>query len=54
MKCLIIGVVLNATTGEPTNDTSKATLFYFLKGTENTFTNTEMVFEEQESKDKKR
>ncbi len=50
----VVGVVLNATTGEPTNDTSKATLFYFLKGTENTFTNTEMVFEEQESKDKKR
>ena len=30
----VVGVVLDAVNGVPTNDTSKATLFYFVKGTE--------------------
>ena len=30
----VIGVILNAITGEPTNDVSKQTMFYYIKGTE--------------------
>ncbi len=30
----VVGVVLDAVNGVPTNDTTKATLFYFVKGTE--------------------
>ncbi len=30
----VVGVVLDAVSGKPTNDVSKATLFYFVKGTE--------------------
>ncbi len=44
----VVGVVLDAVTGKPTTDTSKATLFYFLKGTENLNTDTELVFKEEE------
>lgn len=43
----VVGVVLDAVTGLPTNDTSKATLFYFLKGTEDTLYDAETVFKEE-------
>ncbi len=39
--------MLNAVSGKPTNDKSKATLFYFLKGTEDGYSNAEYVFEEK-------
>ncbi len=44
----VVAEVLDATTGEPTNNTSKATLFYFVKGTENLNNDTELVFKEDE------
>ena len=41
----VVGVVLDAVSGVPTNDTSKATLFYFVKGTEDII-NTQYVSKE--------
>jgi len=43
----VVGEVLDAVTGKVTKDTNKATLFYFVKGTENSFTDAEYVFKEQ-------
>ncbi len=43
----VVGVVLDAVSGIPTNDVSKATLFYFVKGTEDVV-NTEYVSKEEE------
>ncbi len=43
----VVGVILNSVSGVPTNDSSKATLFYFLKGTENMIPNAELVFKEE-------
>lgn len=43
----VVGVVLDAVTGKKTQDTKKATLFYFVKGTENTNGDTEYVFKEE-------
>ena len=42
----VVGVVLDAVSGVPTNDVSKATLFYFVKGTEDMI-NTEYVTKEE-------
>ncbi len=47
----VVGVVLDAITGAPTTDTSKATLFYFVKGTENSAINGEYVFKKDEDGD---
>ncbi len=44
----VVGEVLDAVTGKVTKDTNKATLFYFVKGTENSFTDAEYVFKEQD------
>ncbi len=44
----VVGVVLDAASGKPTNDTSKATLFYFVKGTENLVSDVETVFKEEQ------
>ena len=43
----VVGVVLDAVSGIPTNDTSKATLYYFVKGTEDVI-QTEYVSKEEE------
>jgi len=45
----VVGEVLDAVTGKVTKDTNKATLFYFVKGTENSFTDAEYVFKEDVS-----
>lgn len=44
----VVGVVLNAVSGKPTNDTAKATLFYYVKGTEDAYNDAEAVFKEKE------
>ncbi len=44
----VVGVVLDAISGTPTTDTSRATLFYFVKGTENSAINGEYVFKKEE------
>lgn len=44
----VVGEVLDAVTGKPTKDTSKATIFYYVKGSEDTFTDAEYVFKEQD------
>ena len=41
----VVGVILDAVSGKPTNDVTKATLFYFVKGTENII-NSEYVSKE--------
>jgi len=38
----VIGIPLNAITGEATNNTEEAAIFYYVKGSENT------VFKEEE------
>ena len=43
----VVGVILDAVSGKPTNDVTKATLFYFVKGTENII-NSEYVSKEDE------
>ena len=43
----VVGVVLDAVSGLPTTDVSKATLFYFVKGTEDVI-NTQYVNKEEE------
>ena len=43
----VVGVVLDAVSGKPTTDVSKATLFYFVKGTEDII-NTEYVSKEDD------
>lgn len=43
----VVGVVLDAVSGKPTNDTKRATLFYYVKGTENDISNAEKVFKEE-------
>ena len=43
----VVGVVLDAVSGKTTNDTKKATLFYYVKGTENDISNAEKVFKEE-------
>ena len=43
----VVGVVLDAVSGKPTTDVSKATLFYFVKGTED-IVNTEYVSKEED------
>lgn len=47
----VVGVVLDAITGMPTTDTGKATLFYFVKGTENSAINGEYVFKKEENEE---
>ncbi len=42
----VVGVVLDAATGMPTNNSSKAALFYFVRGTEDLTIDTESVFKE--------
>lgn len=44
----VVGVVLDAVSGKPTNDTTKATLFYYVKGTEESFSDAEYVFKEEQ------
>lgn len=48
----VVGVVLDAVSGKPTNNQNKATLFYYLKGTEDSFTSGEYVFKEEKKEDK--
>lgn len=43
----VVSVVLDASTGKPTNDTSKATLFYYVKGTEGQYSDAEYVSKEE-------
>jgi len=43
----VVGVVLDSVSGKITNDTKKATLFYYVKGTENDISNAEKVFKEE-------
>lgn len=43
----VVGVVLDSVSGKTTNDTKKATLFYYVKGTENDISNVEKVFKEE-------
>lgn len=43
----VVGVVLDSVSGKPTNDTKKATLFYYLRGTENDISNAEKVFKKE-------
>ena len=43
----VVGVVLDSVSGKVTNDTKKATLFYYVKGTENDISNAEKVFKEE-------
>ena len=43
----VVGVILDAVSGKPTNDVTKATLFYFVKGTENII-NSEYVSKEDD------
>lgn len=43
----VVGVVLDSVSGKTTNDTKKATLFYYVKGTENDISNAEKVFKEE-------
>lgn len=47
----VVGVVLDAVSGTPTADVSKATLFYFVKGTEDSYNDTEYVFKEEKSEE---
>lgn len=49
MPSNVVGVVLDAVSGKPTNDTNKATIFYYVKGTENDFGNGDYVFKEEEN-----
>lgn len=44
----VVGTVLDATTGLPTNDAKKATIFYFVKGTENVNYNEVSVSKKEE------
>lgn len=44
----VVGVVLDATSGKPTTDPSRATIFYYTRGTEDKISNAEYVFEEKE------
>ena len=43
----VVGVVLDSVSGKVTNNTKKATLFYYVKGTENDISNAEKVFKEE-------
>lgn len=43
----VVGVVLDSVSGKTTNDAKKATLFYYVKGTENDISNAEKVFKEE-------
>ena len=43
----VVGVVLDAVSGLPTSDASRATLFYFVKGTEDMI-NTDYVSKEED------
>lgn len=43
----IVALPLNAITGEVTNDTNKATLFYYLKGSEPNYSNEQYVLKEE-------
>jgi len=43
----VVGVVLDVVSGKPTNDNSKASIFYFVKGTEEGFNDTEYVFKKE-------
>lgn len=45
----VVGVVLDASTGKPTNDTKKATLFYYVKGTEGQYNDAEYVSKEEQT-----
>lgn len=47
----VVGVVLDSVSGKPTNDTNKATLFYYVKGSENDVSNVEKVFKEENIQD---
>lgn len=47
----VVGEVLDAVSGKPTKDTSKATIFYYVKGSENKFSDAEYVFKEQDEED---
>ena len=48
MPSNVVGVVLDAVTGKPTNDTSKATIFYYVKGTEESLSDAEYVFKKEQ------
>ncbi len=43
----VIAIPLDATTGKPTNDVNKATLYYYVKGTEPGVTNEQYVMDEK-------
>ncbi len=45
----VVGVVLDASTGKTTNDTKKATLFYYVKGTEGQYNDAEYVSKEEQT-----
>lgn len=47
----VVGVVLDAVSGKPTTNTSKATLFYYVKGTEDSINNVEYVFKDEDEED---
>lgn len=47
----VVAEVLDAVSGKTTKDTNKATIFYFVKGTENSFTDAEYVFKEQDTEE---
>lgn len=42
----VVGVVLDAVSGKPTNNTDKANLFYYVKGSENDISRADKVFKE--------
>lgn len=44
----VVGVVLDAVSGLPTNDSTRATIFYYVKGTENAYYDAEAVFKEEQ------
>ena len=46
----VVGVILDAVSGKTTNDSSKATIFYYVKGTENVSRDVESVFKEEQDK----
>ena len=47
----VVGIVLDAVSGKPTTNTSKATLFYYVKGTEDSINNVEYVFKDEDEED---
>ena len=45
----VVGIPLNAITGEVTEDTKKTTIFYYVNGSEYNNKDTEFVFKEKDN-----